>query len=683
MTGPAPDLNLIEARLRQALAAQPNDPFSLTQLAAVLASTGRLQEAELRVKEACALAPAQPQPLFTYGMILRSLNRLPEAEAAFTRAIERGPNSGDTWLARGTVRMEQRRFESAIADFTEAAGKIQDPFPAYAYKSNALRLIGRLPEALAAIDRALQIAPFSADARRARAMVLGAMKRHPESLAEIESAIGLAPNDPENWAAKGDLSRQAARHADAIASFEKALAINPARPDIEEFLIVTRRAACDWLHFDQDAARFATLARDPSYPIHPYGLISFDISSADQLRAARKYAQSRVPPLLDVAPVFARPRPDEPIRVAYLSSDFRDHAVSALLVGVIENHDRSRFAVTAISTGRNDGSALRARVEAAFDRFVDASTLSDDAIAREIQAQKTDILVDLNGLSGDARPGVLAYRSAPVQATFLGYPGTTGLPFLDYMIADRIVVPPSDRANFSEPIVYLPNAYQPNDDKSVVGSPPTRAELGLADEAFVFCCFNAPYKITPSTFQRWLRILLAAPDSVLWLVSGNAAAQTNLQREAERGGVAPDRIVFAPFAQRPEHLGRLSQADLFLDTTPYSAHTTASDALWAGVPVLTTPGDTFASRVPASLLHAVGLPELIPSTPGAYEALAIELAADRTRLDALKRKLAANVRTAPLFDTKRFARDLEKALAAMHDRRLHGLPPADISVPLN
>ena len=421
------------------------------------------------------------------------------------------------------------------------------------------------------------------------------------------------------------------------------------------------------------------MARDPKYPVRPFNLLTFDTSSADQLFAAKKYIEALAPEASGPKPAFALPQSQGRIRVAYLSSDFRKHAISALMVGVIERHDRTRFETTALSTGPDDRSALRSRIEAAFNSFVDASTWSDERLIKYAREQKFDILVDVNGLSGEARPGVLAGRAAPVQVSYLGYPGTSGARYVDYLVADRIVIPPQDRNNFNERIIYLPNTYQPNDDqREITETTPSRANLGLPDDSFVFCCFNAAYKFTPTIFDQWMRILSATPSGVLWLMEYNRRAEANLRLEAEKRGIAPERIVFAPFAEQSNHLARLRQADLFLDTLPYNAHTTTSDALWAGVPVLTRRGATFAGRVAASLLQAVGLPELVVETAEDYEAAAIALAADRPRLEEIRANLQKRNRTSPLFDTQRYARDLESAFASIHSRRLAHKAPADI-----
>ena len=580
MTAMTPELVAAEAQLRSALQSRKGDVGLLLQLAGLLATTGRFREAESLARRACALAPQHPQPPYALGLILRSLNRLSEAESALSRSIALDPGNGGSWLMRGLARMEMRAIDAAVMDFDQAVLRLPRVYEAHAYKGEALRQLSRHAEALKEIDAALALQPNSVDAHRVRAMLLGSLRRHAESLLAIERAIELAPADPDVWAAKGDLCAQAGQHADAIAAFEQALSLAPTRTDIEEHLIVARRAGCDWRYFDHDSARVVALARDPKYPIRPFNLLTFDTSSADQLFAARKYIRTFAPAASGKTAPFSRPAADAPIRVAYLSSDFRKHAIAALMVGLIERHDRSKLSVMAISTGRDDGSPLRRRIEAAFDVFIDAANWSDERVASHVREQEIHILVDVNGLSGEARPGALARRMAPVQAAFLGFPGTTGAPYVDYVIADRVVIPPSDRDNFSERVVWLPHSYQPNDDRrEVADTAPSRGDLGLPENGFVFCCFNAAYKLTPATFDHWMRILAATPDSVLWLIEYNPLANANLRREAEKRGISADRVVFAPFAEQAEHLARLRRADLFLDTaliTPTRRHPTRS-----------------------------------------------------------------------------------------------------------
>jgi protein O-GlcNAc transferase len=349
---------------------------------------------------------------------------------------------------------------------------------------------------------------------------------------------------------------------------------------------------------------------------------------------------------------------------------------------VLECHDRSKFETVAISWSPDDRSETRRRLEASFDRFVDVRDMNDNKVAELIRQLEIDILVDLKGFTKESRTGVLGRRPAPIQVNYLGYPETLGAPFIDYLIADRIVIPDHHREFYSEKVVALPHSYQANDDKRVIGDRVfTRGDVGLAPTGFVFCCFNSNYKITPRMFDRWMRILGRVEGSVLWLLEGNAHAAANLRKEAVARGVAAERLVFAPRMSMPDHLARHRLADLFLDNIPCNAHTTASDALWAGLPVLTVLGDTFAGRVAGSLLHAIGLPELVAESPNAYERMAIDLATHPEKLAALKTRLAANRLTAPLFDTKRFTRHIEAAYTAMYERHRAGIAPDHIVVP--
>jgi predicted O-linked N-acetylglucosamine transferase (SPINDLY family) len=365
-----------------------------------------------------------------------------------------------------------------------------------------------------------------------------------------------------------------------------------------------------------------------------------------------------------------------------LSADFHEHATAYLMAGVFENHDRSKFDITAISIGPNDNSPMRQRLERSFGEFIDARMLSDAEVATQIRAAEVDILVDLKGFTQDARTNILARRPAPIQVNYLGFPGTMGADYLDYVIADPVVVPLSQESSYSEKIVHLPNSYQANDCRRDVSEKMfTREECGIPSGHFVFCCFNNNYKITPAIFDRWMRILTKVPGSVLWLLEDSATAAANLKREAGVRGVNADRLIFAKRMPLRDHLARHRSADLFLDTLPYNAHTTASDALWAGLPVLTQLGETFAGRVAASLLNAVGLPELIARTPEEYEGTAVDLATHTEKLTALKRKLMENRLTTSLFDTRRFTGHIEAAYMAMHDRYRVGMVPDHIVVP--
>jgi predicted O-linked N-acetylglucosamine transferase (SPINDLY family) len=409
-------------------------------------------------------------------------------------------------------------------------------------------------------------------------------------------------------------------------------------------------------------------------------LLAVRSTQADQLQAARSYI-SRLPsfPALWSGKIYTHDR----IRLAYLSSDFRDHPVTQLIAGLFEEHDKSLFEVTAISYAAEESASEEVgRIRGACERFIDVRLSTDEQVADMIQRLEIDIAIDLNGITRNSRPNILSRRPAPVQVNYLGYAGTMGAQYIDYIIADSMVVPRDQFEFFSEKVVWLPDSFMVNDSRRrVAEATPTRSECALPEDAFVFCCFNNAFKIAPDIFEIWMRILKATPHSVLWLSEAGATAVANLRREAEANGVSPDRLIFATRVPSvADHLARIRQADLFLDTLPYNAHTTAADALWAGVPVLTCPGATFAARVAASLNRAIGLSELTVSSLEEYETLALSLARDSARIFALKAKLARHRGAHPLFDTKRFARNIESAYRTMWERHRQGEPPGSFAI---
>ncbi|MCL2428497.1 MAG: hypothetical protein FWD12_04625 [Alphaproteobacteria bacterium] len=463
---------------------------------------------------------------------------------------------------------------------------------------------------------------------------------------------------------------------EAIASYEQALALDSRTRFLRGNCRHARMQICDWAGFESDKAAITAALERGEASTTPFVLLSLVDSPRLQRRAAEiyvreKFSRTRLPS----AP--RHPRHDR-IRIGYFSADLRNHAVAMLAAGLFESHDHSRFELTAFSLGPDVADALRTRVEGAFDRFLQVDGRTDRDIAALARQLEIDIAVDLGGYTRDARPGIVALRAAPIQVSYLGYLGTLGGQFMDYLLADSVLVPSEAREHYSEKIAYLPS-YQVNDPRRPIAERTfTRAELGLPASGCVFCCFNNSYKITPETFDSWMHILSAAPGSVLFLLGSSPAAERNLRREAVRRGIAPERLIFGGSLPVGEYLARYRAADLFLDTLPYNAGTTASDALWVGVPVLTLAGESFASRMAASLLTAVGLPELVARSRADYVRHAIELATDGSRLDALKRKLAANRARCALFDTVTFARNLESLYQQMYQRHLCGLPPAHL-----
>jgi predicted O-linked N-acetylglucosamine transferase (SPINDLY family) len=412
----------------------------------------------------------------------------------------------------------------------------------------------------------------------------------------------------------------------------------------------------------------------------PFALLAVDSTPAEQLAAARTWSADRYP-LARGACRHGTPHDRGRLRVAYMSGEYRAHATSFLIAGLFETHDRARFEVIGVSSGASDDSDMRRRIEGAFDGFLDVSTLSDDEAARILREKEIDILVDLNGYFGTVRAGIPARRPAPVQVNYLGFPGTSGTPYMDYILADRWVIPDNQQRFYSEKVVYLPDCYQANDARRAIApQAPGRADAGLAESAFVFCCFNNTHKITPGWFGVWMEILRGVEGSVLWLLEANETVAQNLRREAGQRGVAAERIVFAPRKPLSEHLARHRLADLFLDTLPHNAHTTASDALWAGLPVLTCAGAAFAGRVAASLLDAVGLGDMIARSRDDYIAAAVRLAKAPEALRDIRERLAAQRLTHPLFDTARFTRHIESAYDTMWQRYKKGRQPAGFAV---
>ena len=442
------------------------------------------------------------------------------------------------------------------------------------------------------------------------------------------------------------------------------------------------RDMCEWLEFEQSPERMRTLLMHglPGQ-LSPFLFLSVPgISASEQRACSELWIRDR-----NAASGFERDslafrfalESRDKLRLGYLSNDFHDHATSRLLVETLETHDHTRFEVHAFSFGLDHGGTMRQRIRGAFDVFHDVTALSDVDAARAIHGAGIDILVDLKGYTRGARTGIMMLHPAPVQVNYLGYPGTLGADICDYIITDPFMTPMANASDYAEAFAYMPHSYQPHGRRSPIGLRPTRSEVGLPEEGFVFCCFNQAYKLTPPFFDLWCRLLEATPGSVLWLLA-NEQAEGNLRGEALQRGILPHRLVFAPEVAQHDHLGRLQLADLVLDTSPFGAHTTASDALWTGVPVVTCAGNTFPSRVAGSLLQAIGLSELISANVDDYFAVALSLATNPDLLAACKAKLRRNRINGPLFDVGSYTRSLENLFETMWERRRAGAAPMAI-----
>jgi protein O-GlcNAc transferase len=647
---------------REILEREPDNFQALHFLGRLRAQAGDFAAAVTLIGKAIAVNPEAPAAHYNLGLALRALDRRDEEIACYRRALRLNPDFAAAHNDLGIALNEQRRPEEALAAFRSALA-LQ---PGSAELRNNLAIVltdlRRFAAAEEQLHEALRLRPDYAEAHSNLGNVHKARRDFAAAVACYRRALDLAPDHADAPHNLGMALRNLGRHDAAAACFRRALGRDPANGAALVALAVAERQICDW-RTPRDAEIRARVANGDA-AIEPFDFLSFAESGPEQLRCARNYWSGFAMPAPLVGTAAQAPR--DRIRIAYLSFDFRAHATSYLLVELLERHDREKFDIVAASFGPDDDSAMRRRVIAAVDRFVDISALGDAEAARLLAEMPIDIAVDLNGLTANNRRNILAHRPAPIQVNYLGFPGTMGAPFIDAIIADRFIVPPGTESDFSERVVRLPDCYQPNDrSRRIADAVPTRAQCGLPESGFVFAAFNNSYKITPPLFDIWCRLLRAVPGSVLWLLHDNEWAVANLRREAVARGVAPERMVFAPRMELPEHLARHRQADLFLDTLPINAHTTASDALWAGLPIVTCAGATLVSRVAGSLLHAVGLPELVAEDLAGYEELALRLASDPAALGEIKARLAANRATSPLFDTDRYRRNIEAAYLDM------------------
>lgn len=662
----------IRADLAEAWIGRGNVLYELRRYADAFASYDR----------ALGIAPQAAAAWLGRGNSYTDLERYDEALAAYDKALAIKPDSIEAMVGRGNVFVGLKRHDDALALYDAALSIKANSAEAWLGRGSVFLDLRRHDDALAAYDKALSIAPDLAEAWLGRGNAFADIKRYGEALEGYDKALSIRSNLAEAWFGRGNIFADLRRHDDAFAAFDRAFSLNRDLPGVEGARLYSKLNCCDWTEIETERTRLIESIRTGEGGCQPFALLSIAASAADQRRSADFWIE-RMLGLAARKPLDAVPVQADKIRVGYLSADFRTHPVSYLAAGLFEAHDRSRFETHGFSIGPAEHSDLRARLERSFDRFTDLHGRSDDEIVGCIKAANIDILVDLMGHTLGARLGVLAQRPAPVLAGYLGFAGTVGGGLLDYVIADESSIPAEDRKHFSEKVVWLPHCFMPHDaeGRAISRVELDRGEQGLPAEGFVFCGFNNAYKLNPATFQSWMRILKEVDGSVVWLSDLQDVAKFNLRREAEAMGIDPQRLVFATrVASTADHLARHGLADLFLDALPYNAHTTASDALWAGLPLLTLAGEAFAGRVAASLLHALGLTELITHSRKEYEERAIELARDRERLRGIRETLEQRRRTSPLFNTALFARNLEEGFETMVRRVRAGLPPDHIEV---
>ena len=668
-------LTYMEAALR----VQPGAPETLCNYAIALSALGRHEEALTALDTAIQARPDDPGQLTNRGAIKSKLGRLEEALADFDRALALAPKHADALNNRGLILHGLRRYEAALASFDSLLALGPDYVEGRNNRGLTLRELGRNAEALAEFDRVIAQTPNHPGAQVNRASILWRQEKLDEALESYARALALNPDLPEALESRANLlwtRRQAL--APAIADLEHLLRLAPDRPYALGNLLQLKMHAGDWRNFANDKARLDEAVRAGKPAAEPFVYQGLSESPADLLTCAVTYAARDFPPLASVARRGAR-RPG-PIRLGYVCGEFRAQATMYLAAGLFETHDRARFSVIAFDNGRDDASPMRKRVVAGFDKFISIANLSDRDAAARVVGEEVDILVNLNGYFGRMRPGIFAQRPAPIQVNYLGFPGTLGADYMDYILADAVLIGEGDQRFYREKVVQLPGSYQINDSKRPSGGITSRAEHGLPADAFVFCHFNYGYKITPDLFACWMRILAAAKGSVLWLLAGDTLFAENLKAEAARAGVDPSRLIFAPPLEIEAHRARLALGDLFLDSIISNAHTTASDALWAGLPLLARRGTAFAGRVAASLLYAVGLPELVTQSLEDYEALAVKLAREPGLLKRYRSRLVETRHSAPLFDTVRTTRHIEAAYEKMQGLRQNGEAPQSFAV---
>ena len=602
-------------------------------------------QAEHKFIKSLELIPDRVSTLTNLSAAQLKLKKYSEARSAAQKAISVESDNSEAYLNLGLIELDLKNFESAIKFF----------------------------------DKTLSLKPDYAEAYSNKGATLNELKRYEEAIAHYDKAISLKPDYHKAWSNKGASLDCLKRHSESVRCYQKAIELNNKDSYLLGLAHHQMMLICDWTKYKNNINEIFHLVNKGRKGAEPFGFQG--IASSEELlkKCAEIYSNDKYPQL-DNLTKFSRYKHHK-IRIGYLCGEFRNQATSILMTRVWELHDKSMFEIFAFDNGWDDGSEYRKRIARAFNNLFDISRLSDLEAAKLIQENEIDILINLNGFFGLGRQEIFSYKPALCQVNYLGFPGTIGIKYMDYIIADKIVIPEESKIHYGEKVAYLPNSYQANDDQRKISDKKfSRAKLGLPENAFIFACFNNNYKITPLVFDSWVKILSLVEGSILWLLADNPMAKNNLIKEATARGLDSSRLIFAERLSISDHLARHRQADLFLDTLPYNAHTTASDALWAGLPVLTLMGQSFASRVAASLLNAIGLPELITNTQEEYEALAIELAMNPQKLRDIKLKLARNRLATPLFDTPLFTKNLETIYIKMMERYQADLQPDHITI---
>ncbi|MGP8260357.1 MAG: tetratricopeptide repeat protein [Acidobacteriaceae bacterium] len=647
-----------------------NALYALQQYQAALESYGK----------AVLLKPDFAEAHNNRGNAFQALEQYQAALESYDKTILLKPEFAQAHNNRGSVLHALQQYQAALESYDKAILLNPDCVEAYNNRGNTLHALQQYQAALESCNKAIYLNAELGEGYNNLGITLYSLQQYEAALASYDKAIRLKPEFADAYFNRATTLQVLEKYQEALDCYDKVILLRPGYPYAHGSRTYMRRFLCDWKDSENECRQLeAAIDRGEKAAI-PFTVLAVSGSPELQRKAAEIYVRDKAPSSSFAAAISRRPKRDR-IRIGYFSADFYNHATSYLMAELFERHDRTKFEIMGFSFGPDTADEMSKRVSAAMDRFLDVRFMTDREVAQLSRNLEVDIAVDLKGFTRDARTGIFAERAAPIQVNYLGYPGTMGAGYIDYLIADHALIPEVSQRHYSEKIVYLPDSYQVNDSQRPISAKPcTRAGEGLPETAFVFCCFNHSYKISPAVFYIWMRILDRVEGSVLWFLENNPSAVVNLRKEAARRGISPERLVFAKRLPLAEHLARQKLADLFLDTSPYNAHTTASDALWGGLPVLTCVGETFASRVGASLLRAMDLPELVTESEAEFEQLAVELAHDAQRCQTLRMRLQQNRMTAPLFDTQSFTRHLEAAYCAMIERYQAGLPPEHIQI---
>ena len=641
---------------------------------------GRNLEASEAFRKVIELNPANSNGFNNLGVTLKDQGKIDEAIMSYKKALSLNPEYVSAHTNMGAALKDQGKFDEAIMSYRKALSLEPGNANAFFNMGVTLQDQGKLDEAIVSYEKVISLKPEDANVHNNMGAALKDQGKFDEAIEAYNKALAIKPDFADAYYNIGNALQKQSKPKEVIEAYRNALVIMPDFEVARTQKLYQQALICNWDDMAEDTNLIPQLGTNEK-DVPPFDLLSLEDApdrhfSRSKVYAKANYSQNNLPPIVKSSKRSKR------IRIGYFSTDYKEHPVAYLIAKVLKKHNRNKFEVFGYSIHGSSSCEMRQQLKKSFDSFTDIQSMSDRDIALQVRRDEIDIAIDLNGYTQHARTGIFANRAAPIQINFLGYPGTLGADFIDYIVADPVLIPEDNRQHYLEQIIYLPNTYQPTDNTRTISNKViTRKDMGLPDGVFVFCCFNNNYKISPAEFDIWMRLLDNVEGSVLWLLRSNKWAEQNLKQQAEARGIRSERIIFAEKLPQAEHLARQRLADLFLDTFNYNAHTTASDALWVGLPIVTKLGKGFAARVAGSLLNAVGLPELITKTEQDYEALILKLATNPTKLDEIKEKLANNRLTQPLFNTELYTKQLEEGYQEAYQNHFEGNPPQTIIVP--